>query len=330
MQLLRNLMWPFSILYGIIVYARNWFYDIGIFNSNTFQTPTLCIGNLSVGGTGKTPMVEWVLRHLQDKTRVVVLSRGYKRKTKGFIMASASSTAEEIGDEPLQIQRKFPEVAVVVDENRSHGIRRIERLQEPQLILLDDAYQHRKVQPTASVLLTSYGDLYVGDTYLPTGNLRDSKSASKRANLIIVTKCPFSLKEPERRAIIKRLAPLENQKVLFCGFSYSSFVQNDTNKIKLASINKKKVMVVTGIANPEPLLDYLKSQKIDFTHSAYRDHHFYSEKEINFFNSAELVLTTEKDYMRLRGKVENLCYLEVQHKFMEDDASHFVKLLDEL
>ncbi|WP_276392808.1 tetraacyldisaccharide 4'-kinase [Eudoraea chungangensis] len=330
MQLLRKLTWPLSLLYGAIVYGRNLLYDKGYFKSNTFLTPTLCIGNLSVGGTGKTPMVEWVLNQLLNKKKVAVLSRGYKRKSKGFVLAQPSSSAEDIGDEPLQIYNKFPKATVAVDANRTNGIEKLEDICKPDLILLDDAYQHRRVQPTASVLLTSFGDLYTDDMYLPAGNLRDSKKAANRADLIIITKCPPLLDKSIKTSIREKLSPQNKQRVIFCKFLYSSEVKNEQKELKIESLLTKKVTVVTGIANPNPLLGYLASQNISFTHWPYPDHHFYSEKEITLFNMQELVLTTEKDFMRLKGKVKNLYYLEVQHQFLGDGATHFRRLLENL
>lgn len=330
MQLLRKLTWPLSLLYGAIVYVRNLLYDKGYFKSNTFLTPTLCIGNLSVGGTGKTPMVEWVLNQFPNKEKVAVLSRGYKRKSKGFVLAQPSSSAEDIGDEPLQIYNKFPEATVAVDANRTNGIAKLEDLCKPDLIVLDDAYQHRRVQPTASVLLTSFGDLYTDDMYLPAGNLRDSKKAANRADLIIVTKCPPLLDKSIKTSICEKLSPQRKQRVIFCKFLYSSEVKNEQRELKIESLLTKKVTVVTGIANPKPMLGYLESQNISFTHWSYPDHHFYSEKEITLFNMQELVLTTEKDFMRLKGKVKNLYYLEVQHQFLGEGATHFRRLLENL
>ncbi len=327
MQLLRNLAWPISLIYGAIVYLRNWLYDKGYFKSNSFSTTTLCIGNLSVGGTGKTPMIEWVLKQISDKNEVVVLSRGYKRRTKGFLLANTSSTAEDIGDEPLQIFSKFPEVAVAVDEDRVNGIKRIEELLKPQLILLDDAYQHRKVEPSVSVLLTSYGNLYIDDNYLPTGNLRDSKSASKRADLIIVTKCPSDLDAKTINSIENSLNTSKHQKILFCTLSYDSIIQNEIGNMPLELLRNKEVTLVTGIANPTPLLDYLTSKEISFEHLPYRDHHFFTAKELALFNGKDLVVTTEKDFMRLKGKVANLYYLGVQHRFIGDGANSFRELL---
>ena len=184
LQLLRKIAFPISLIYALVVHVRNFLFDTGVFSSKSYRIPTICVGNLSVGGTGKTPMTEYVLRILAERN-TAVLSRGYKRKSDGFYLANAKSTVLELGDEPYQIHRKFPEVAVAVDADRRNGIEKLEKLVNPEVIVLDDAFQHRKVKPTFSILLTTYQNLYVDDWYLPTGSLRDAKKEAKRADLII-------------------------------------------------------------------------------------------------------------------------------------------------
>ncbi len=294
------------------------------------STPTICVGNLSVGGTGKTPMIEWLLNHLSGGSKLAVLSRGYKRKSKGYVLAQPTSTAEEIGDEPLQIYSKFPEVAVAVEADRVKGIEQLETSLRPDLILLDDAYQHRKVKPSFSILLTSYGQLYTKDWYLPTGNLRDSKSASKRADLIVVTKCPPDLDNECQLRIIQELNPEINQKVLFCTLEYDKSLKGEKADLSILDLKNKGVTLVTGIAYPKPLIEYLKSQEIRFDHREFSDHHYFSGKEIDFFNSRPFVLTTEKDYMRLKDKVENLYYISVRHRFLGEGKEVLKKRLENL
>jgi tetraacyldisaccharide 4'-kinase len=330
MQLLRILAFPFSLIYALVVYFRNLLYDSGILTSVTLNTPTICVGNLSVGGTGKTPMIEWLLNHLSGGSRLAVLSRGYKRKSKGYVLAQPTSTTEEIGDEPLQIYSKFPEVGVAVATDRIEGIKQLETTLHPDLILLDDAYQHRKVNPSFSILLTSYGQLYAKDWYLPTGNLRDSKNASKRADLIVVTKCPPFLDDEAKLKIIRELNPEMNQKVLFCTLEYDINLKGAKTDLSIHALKKKEVTLVTGIANPKPLLEFLKSEEIRFDHQKFNDHHYFSGKEIDFFNSRPLVLTTEKDYMRLKNKVDNLYYIAVRHRFLGGGKEVIQKSLENL
>ena len=330
MQLLRILAFPFSLIYALVVYFRNVLYDSGILQSTEFKTPIVSVGNLSTGGTGKTPMIEWLLTHLSAGSKLAVLSRGYKRKTRGFVLAQTTSTAEEIGDEPLQIYSKFPEVSVAVDADRIRGIKRLETSKHPNLILLDDAYQHRKVKPLFSILLTSYGKLYTNDWYLPTGNLRDTISSSKRADLIVVTKCPPDLDNENQLRITRELKPRKDQRVLFCSLEYDINLKGKKEKISLDGLQNKEVTLVTGIANPKPLITFLKSANITFDHHQYRDHHFFSRKEIDFFNSKPLILTTEKDYMRLKDSVDNLYYISVQHKFLGEGDDVITKSLEEL
>ncbi|MGB5783027.1 MAG: tetraacyldisaccharide 4'-kinase [Eudoraea sp.] len=330
MQLLRILAFPFSLIYALVVYFRNVLYDSGILQSTEFKTPIVSVGNLSTGGTGKTPMIEWLLSHLSAGSGLAVLSRGYKRKTKGFVLAQPISTAEEIGDEPLQIYTKFPEVSLAVDEDRIRGIKQLVASKQPNLILLDDAYQHRKVKPQFSILLTSYGKLYTKDWYLPIGNLRDNKRSSKRADLIIVTKCPPDLDDDSQRRIIWELNPGKDQKVLFCTLEYDINLKGKKEGLSLSGLQNKEVTLVTGIANPKPLIDFLRSAEVTFDHLRYRDHHYFTEKEIDFFNSKPLILTTEKDYMRLKDSVDNLYFISVRHRFLGEGEVVLLKSLEKL
>ena len=201
MQLLKMLLFPFSVLYGIVVYFRNRFYDWGVFKSKSYKTAIICVGNLSLGGTGKTPMIELLIGLLRNTHKVAVLSRGYKRKSHGFVLANVNSTVEDLGDEPYQIFSKFLDVTVAVDSDRQNGIAILERDIKPDVILLDDGFQHRKVKPGLSILLTSFTSLYSNDWYLPTGKLRDSRREAQRADFIIVTKNPVDSKEAQHLKI---------------------------------------------------------------------------------------------------------------------------------
>ncbi|MFT7066784.1 MAG: tetraacyldisaccharide 4'-kinase [Sediminicola sp.] len=330
MKLLRKIGFPFSLVYGLVVYIRNMMFDKGILKSHTCDTPTICVGNLSVGGTGKTPMIEYLIALLKENKKLAVLSRGYGRKTKGYIKAEAFTAVEQIGDEPFQIYKKFPEVTMAVDADRRHGISLLETQEKPDLILLDDAFQHRKVQPAFSILLTAHDQLYIDDWYVPTGNLRDSKKEARRADLIVVTKCPAKLNDEEQEKIIIKLHPLKHQQVLFSSLVYDTVLQGDGRTLGLGALRDKKIFLVTGIANPVPLVTYLKEASIVFEHLEFGDHHFFTEKEIGTFNSKEMILTTEKDYVRLKGKVANLYYIRIEHRFIGEGKQQLINALQSL
>lgn len=330
LQLLRKIAFPISLIYALVVYVRNFLFDVGFFSSKSYKTPTICVGNLSVGGTGKTPMTEYLLRILSDR-KIAVLSRGYKRKSNGFYLGGPESTVLELGDEPYQIHQKFSEVAVAVDANRRNGIEKLQSLVNPEIIILDDAFQHRKVKPTFSILLTTFQNLYVNDWYLPTGNLRDAKKEAKRADLIIVTKCPESLQEDKKGVIIGKLQPKSHQKVLFASLKYNDFVTDGRqNKIQLSQLKGKQLALVTGIASPEPLVEYLNSKGISFKHFEFSDHHHFTNKEIEQFEGYEMVLTTEKDFVRLKGRLKDLYYLEITHNLSPTDAEVLKKAVQDL
>ena len=321
MQLLRKIAFPISLIYALVVHVRNFLFDVGLFKSSSFNTPTICVGNLSTGGTGKTPMIEYLVEFLKKKNKVAVLSRGYRRRSKGFVLATSDSSVEDIGDEPYQIYSKHPDIVVAVDADRCNGIRKLEHSRNPNVILLDDAFQHRRVKPHFSILLTAYDNLYTNDWFLPTGNLRDSKREAKRANLIVITKCPAQLNAKKQSEIIKMLNPKSHQDVLFSSFSYDQDIKGNTSSIVLDDLLGKRFTLVTGIANPKSLVNYLKSKGMEFEHLKYKDHHFFSPSEIELLNSKKFVLTTEKDFVRLKGKVSNLNYISVKHEFLENGAS---------
>lgn len=328
MQVLRKLLFPISILYGVVVHIRNYLYDIGLFKSNTFETPTICVGNLSVGGTGKTPMIEFLIRSLQNDFQLAVLSRGYRRKSNGFQLAGKASTVEQLGDEPFQIYKKFDEITLAVDANRTNGIRNLEKMAKPDIILLDDAFQHRKVQASLNILLTAHDNLYSTDVFLPTGSLRDAKKQADRANIVVVTKCPEQLTTKDMSVIKKTMGRHEN--VFFTMLSYGEKLRSASRHIAFSALIGKKISLVTGIANPKPLISHLKSLGILFRHFEFKDHHFFSENDIAKFGDSDYIITTEKDYVRLEGKVGNLFYLEVRHQFLNGDGSAFISLLLEM
>ncbi len=271
-------------------------------------------------------MIELLVSHFQHSRRIAVLSRGYKRKSKGFLVGREESTVEELGDEPYQIHSKFPQVVVAVDANRTRGILELKKRINPNVILLDDAFQHRKVLPGYTILLTTYSNLYTDDWYLPTGNLRDAKKEAKRANAIVVTKCPSSLPQIEQDAIISRIKPTKNQWIFFSSLAYDLPVR-DTKAISWEDLKNLRITLVTGIAYPEPLIRWLKNKGLVFEHLRFGDHHYFTENELALFKSKECILTTEKDYVRLTGKLENLYYVPVRHRFLNSGQDILTKEL---
>lgn len=316
MKLLRKLTLPIAFIYGLVVRTRNFCYDTGILASRAFVTPTICIGNLSIGGTGKTPMAELIIELFRETHRVAVLSRGYKRRSSGFVLADSDSDAGAIGDEPLQLFSKFPDLIVAVDANRRRGISRLEQQLAPDLIILDDAFQHRKVRPDLSILLTAYGNLYTDDYYLPAGNLRDSPKEARRADIIVVTKCPAGISDVEQQQITGELRPGPHQLVLFATLEYDNRLGGAGKALTLKDLKGKPITLVTGIARPEPLEAFLKGEGLVYDHRRFRDHHFFTRKELEQIGGLPLVLTTEKDYMRLPERPANLYYLAVKHRML--------------
>ena len=318
----RKLLYPFSIVYDAVTRFRNVLYEKNVLPSTGFGTPIVCVGNLSVGGTGKSPMVEYLLEIYNQGHQIAVLSRGYGRSTKGFFAVEINSEAEKVGDEPLQIKNKFPNATVAVCENRVVGINTLIKLHQPKLIVLDDGFQHRAVKPAYTILLTSYNNLYINDRLLPAGNLRESKAEAIRADLIVVTKCPSDLTKESMLVIENKLRPKPNQKVFFSTLVYQEQIKNHLNQEKLTSLSGK-ILLITGIANPKPLLEHLENLEIKVVHIAFKDHHNFSDselKKIKLEAQDSIILTTEKDYMRLRSKIqsEKLYYLEVAHHFLKD------------
>ena len=328
MKLLRKILFPFNTLYYTVVFLRNKGYDLGVFKSKSYALPIICVGNLSVGGTGKTPMIELLIKHLQLNYKVAVLSRGYGRQSKGFVRADASSTAQILGDEPFQIAQKFPKITVAVDANRQRGIETLLALDTPpELILLDDAFQHRKVTAGLSILLTAYDHLYCDDVVLPSGNLRESRSGAQRAQIVVVTKCPADITEQEKENIKKRLALSAKQQLFFSSIVYEDNIYSSTKKKPLKSIEHKQYTLVTGIANAAPLVQYLRSLDHKFEHFEFSDHHEFSTQELNKISSKSMVLTTEKDFSRLKAlNHDALYYLPITTKMDKQDRfEHSVK-----
>ena len=318
---MRFLLLPFAILYGLGVRLRHFLYDRGWLSSKRYPFPIVCVGNLAVGGTGKTPMVEYLVR-LLGQEQVAILSRGYRRKTRGFVLADDSATAMTLGDEPYQYHRKFPRATVAVCESRQEGIERLLENPHFKYIILDDAFQHRKVQAETNLLLTSYDKLYTQDFLLPVGSLRDIRSRAHKAQIIIVTKCP-ELTQTEQEKIIQQLKPLPSQKVYFTTIAYSDRVYSHEDSQALKDFIATPFTLVTGIANPTPLVDFLEKQGASFEHLAYSDHHHFSNRELEFLRQKGRILTTEKDYVRLEGALPTLYYLPIETQFLNDQRLIF-------
>ncbi|WP_029035555.1 tetraacyldisaccharide 4'-kinase [Salinimicrobium terrae] len=315
----RKLLYPFSILYGTAMHLRNYLYDSGVLSSQGYDLPVIAVGNLSTGGTGKSPMVEYLTHLLRTNYKVATLSRGYRRKSRGYILLTGGETATEVGDEPLQFKNKFPEVLVAVDENRSHGIDELlKENPKPQVVVLDDAFQHRSVTAGFYVLLTSYSKIYRNDLVLPAGDLREPIMGAKRANVIVVTKCPTNLPLEEQIEIIKKLKPTAKQEVFFSSIEYSEVVLGRNRSLKIQDLKKTSFTLVTGIANPKPLVKHLQDLGLNFNHRAFKDHHNFTEAELKELQHEELIITTEKDYMRLKNEIsrEKIFYLPITNRFL--------------
>ncbi len=325
----RKLLYPFSVLYHLITGFRNKLYDQQILKSESYDFPVICVGNLNTGGTGKSPMIEYLLDYLAEDYKVACLSRGYKRKSKGFQLVEEDSPAAQVGDEPLQFKKKFPKATVAVDANRREGIKKLTEF-SPDLILLDDAFQHRRVEAGLNILLTAYDDLYTDDLLLPGGNLRESSAGAKRADLIVVTKCPSALSEVEMEKIRKDLNPAPSQDIFFSTIQYTDRVFSADGSIPLENITSAFTLV-TGIAKPGPLLDFLKSRNLNLTHLRFSDHHHFSEKEIEALGREIKILTTEKDYMRLKDRLpkEKLYYLPISTSILGGEANRFRRKIDD-
>ena len=329
MQLIRILTLPILPIYALIVWIRNTAYDLGIMKSNKFDIPVIGIGNLSVGGTGKTPATEYIIRLLKNDYNVGVISRGYLRKTKGYLEVLSDMKAWQTGDEPLQMKRKFGDaVKVGVDRQRIHGITNILTDHDGiDVIVLDDAYQHRSVKPGINILLTTWDEPYFKDRIIPIGDLREFRAGKKRADIILVTKCPDSILDADRRTYENALNASENQLVAFASIKYGTFRNSSNNQ----TVDVSRALVVTGIANPDPMLKELERRGVEFEHLAFKDHHDFSKNDIekisNIFDSfaAEWILTTEKDSVRLLKWLPNLksrnipvCYLEMEHALIHN------------
>jgi tetraacyldisaccharide 4'-kinase len=308
----KILLYPFAMIYGIVTSIRNFLYDSNIFHHQDFEVPVISVGNLTVGGTGKTPHAEYLISILRKDFSVVFLSRGYKRKTRGYILATTQSTIEEIGDEAVQIKQKFPEITVAVAEKRDIGIRKILKNKDLKIdvIILDDAFQHRSIEPNINILLFDYTQPVYEDSLLPVGRLRESLKSSYRANFIIFTKCPSLLPPIEQRIIKNKLDIRPYQNLFFTSIVYGEITPAEKGRSLFSDdLRKYDVLLVTGIANPAPLLDYMKDKVGNIVHKKFPDHHAFSDKDTSEIwklyseidSSKKLIITTEKDLVRLKS-----------------------------
>lgn len=335
--IIRILLYPLALLYGGVVWLRNRLYDAGFFSSVEFSVPVIAVGNLSVGGTGKTPHVEYLLRLLEYRYRTATMSRGYGRRTQGFMLADENSNALRIGDEPMQYHLNFPEVAVSVAEERMTGIPRLlQRRPEVEVVILDDAYQHRSVKPGLNILITDFSKPFYDDHILPYGTLREARKAYHRADVVVVSKCPPSLTRERSEEIRERLAPLPHQQVFFSTIRYGE--AHDFFSREPVSLSGQHLVLVAGIAKPAPLLQRLKDAAADVHPLLYRDHHFFGSRDLEEIRAAyaawdvveKLVLTTEKDAARLHLFAERLkewnlplAVLPIRTEFLFDDGQAF-------
>ena len=332
---------PLSWFYGLGVRFRNTLFETGFLKSRSFSIPVISVGNITVGGTGKTPHVEYLIRLLQDHSRVAVLSRGYKRKSHGFQIANESSTARTIGDEPFQMKQKFPKVIVAVDKNRVHGIEALnQKYQDIDVILLDDAFQHRYVKPGINILLVDYHRLIIYDTLLPAGRLREPLTGKNRADMVIITKCPKDLKPMEYRVITKAMDLYPYQQIFFTTLEYGELTplfKKEAPTVNLDKLKDHNVLLLTGIASPRQMKEDLTPVVSKLSMLSFPDHHAFSQKDIEQISSEfaklpspKCIITTEKDAARIIGLEglsneikENVYILPVHIKFMLNQEEKF-------
>lgn len=345
MKFLRLLLFPFSILYGFGVFLRNLAYEHGIYKSRKFHLAVISVGNLAVGGSGKSPMTEYLIRILKRDFTLAVVSRGYGRRTSGFRFVEIRDSFEDTGDEPLQIKRKFENITVAVCEDRVDAIEYIAC--DNDLIILDDAYQHRAVKPGMSILLFEYSSFESFQLLLPAGDLREPMSEKKRADIVVVTKCPEDINESQKHAIANKLDLNSNQSLFFSFLKYGKLISLHDDRLSrpLSSLNyMDNIILLSGIANPAPLLKQLNSFRAKVTHHEYPDHHNFTLKNIAKLVRAfeqlgegdNLIITTEKDSQRLKSKEFKkqlsgipVFYLPIEADFKEPEKTSFNKLIIE-
>lgn len=317
----RKALFPFKILFGSVVFLRKTLYSCGFLSRYQAPVPVLVIGNLSTGGTGKTPMVDYILTHFAKKVQLGVLSRGYGRTTKGYVRVTPEAKSEQVGDEPLLLAQKHPSVKVSVCENRPVGLRQmLKDFTQLKAFVLDDALQHLRLNPSFKIVLTTFQNPWFSDTLLPVGNLREPASSAQQADVVVVTKCPETLNEETKNTYKTNLGVLPHQKLFFTTLKYDTHVCG-TDKIPLAEFVQNPFVLLTGIANPRTLVAYLQDKKATFTHKSFSDHHHFSKTEINALRTLnQPILTTEKDAVRLTPYgIKNVYTLGIQLRFLEEE-----------
>lgn len=299
---------PLAMLYGSGIYLRNYLYKNGILQSAKFDLPIISVGNLTVGGTGKTPHVEFLVRHLRQYLKVATLSRGYKRSLPGFLVVHPQHSAKQVGDEPIQFKRKFPDIMVAVSEDRVFAIPKMLMIDdELKVVVLDDAFQHRALSPGLNILLTEYGYPFFKDYLLPAGRLREHRSGVSRADVIIASKCPIKFTEADRKEFLGQLKPEPHQAVYFSYFVYGTPYHLFDGMNRLVLNKEIDVLLISAVARPEYLVDYLEMSTKSVLNMEYADHHLFTKPDIGrLFETFEkmdgenkIIITTEKDAVRL-------------------------------
>ena len=332
MSVIRFLVFPLSIIFKFVTDIRNKLYDCNFLKSEKINVPVISVGNLSTGGTGKTPMVDFIIYNLKRDYNISVLSRGYNRKSKGFIEIKNSDNPSLVGDEPFLIKSNHSEVPVFACEDRVDGAKKIISENNTNLILLDDAFQHRKISRNLDIVLTDYNNLFYKDYLLPYGNLRESRNNINRADVIIVTKCPLDFNKADAIKIKNQINPKKTQSLFFSQIKYSEKLFG-FKELSFKSIRNSKLTLVTGIANSQPLKEYLKKNNVNFDHFDYPDHYNYSRKDVNKILATtknNIILTTKKDYYKLsQFKIDNLLYIDIKVEFL-DGKQEFLSTIKEV
>ena len=323
MNKFRIFLFPFALVYLVITTFRNFLYDVNFLKSYSFNSTIIGVGNLSLGGTGKTPFVEFLIKKYSKRFNIALISRGYKRKSIGFYKADSNSSPDLIGDEPFQIFKKFSNITVAVDKNRANAISKIlNEEKRTNLFILDDSFQHRKVKPNVNIILTTFNDPFYDDCIFPIGNLRESKKSINRADIVVVTKSPKDLKTDKKNQIKSKLNIAHHQNVFFTSINYGNVLKGDAN-FKINDLKNKKVLIVSGIANSRSFVEFFSQNNIEYEHVNFSDHHNYTQEDINKIESdnESLIITTEKDFQKIQflERKNKWFYLEIETKFIGDE-----------
>ena len=339
MHFFRFLLFPFAVLYHMLTNIRNLFFEWGWFTTTSYEVPTIGVGNLSTGGTGKSVVIHYLIELLKDTYPLTTLSRGYGRKSKGFILANPESKVTDLGDEPMMFFKKHPYVQVAVSSKRKLGMSQLlkkNKSQKKNVYLWDDCFQHRWVSARKMILLTTFANPFYDDFLLPMGSLRESTGGAKRADIILITKCPKDLLQADQKRILSQVKASAKQKVFFSTIKYANFIVNNERKLNISILENISFLLVTGIANHQPLLAFLKSKFLNFKHLAFRDHHHFvpsDVKKIKKKSKGLMILTTEKDYVRLSPGINSdlLFYLPIEMEILFDQTEEFnQEILDSL